>query len=528
MRRGNETAFTVAFERHAGGLLSFCRHMVGSLEEAEDAVQHTFVAAFRHLQRRGKREIALKPWLYAIARNRCLSALRSRREQIAFDFDIPTEGLTEEVERRAELRDLLRDLRELPDDQRAALLLSQAGNLSHAEVADVLGCETSHVKALVFRARSGLIQRRDACETPCEDIREQLANLHGNSLRRSALRHHLRSCSDCRAYREEVKRQRGLLASLLPVVPSLQLRSSVLAASGLGGGSLGGGLAAGLGTGLSASLGVGTVAKVAAVGLLVGGAATSGEAILAHAEGLIAPSREAAARGPASSPKPSSGRIDAGLPTRPRPAEGQAGTPVREQQSDGAPPAAAGPGDERRPDQDVNGGVDPSAEGAPGDEQPRGHEDDPDTIGSAGSGRGEKGVPPAASAPHGGMPADKGGPPADKGGPHADKGGPPAHTGGPPADRGGSPTARGGPPSGKPDQAGPPSGTPGKVGQPPGAPATPVPPDRSGPIHGTPEPRAHSEHRPTIPQPVAAPKTAPGSQPQPAPRPADKPGGPGS
>lgn len=90
MRRGNEAAFTVAFQRHVAGLLGFCRHMVGSPQEAEDAVQHTFVSAFRHLQRRGERELALKPWLYAIARNRCLSTLRSRREQTAFDFDLPT------------------------------------------------------------------------------------------------------------------------------------------------------------------------------------------------------------------------------------------------------------------------------------------------------------------------------------------------------------------------------------------------------------------------------------------------------
>jgi DNA-directed RNA polymerase specialized sigma24 family protein len=70
MRRGNEAAFAVAFERHARGLLSVCRHMFGSPEEAEDAVQHTLASAFRHLQRRGERAIALKPWLYTIARNR--------------------------------------------------------------------------------------------------------------------------------------------------------------------------------------------------------------------------------------------------------------------------------------------------------------------------------------------------------------------------------------------------------------------------------------------------------------------------
>jgi RNA polymerase sigma factor (sigma-70 family) len=553
MRGGNEAAFTVAFERHARGLLSFCRHMVGSPEEAEDAVQHTFVSAFRHLQRPGEREIALKPWLYAIARNRCLSTLRSRREQTAFDFDLSTEGLTEEVERRAELRDLLRDLRELPDDQRAALLLSQAGNLSHAEVADVLGCETANVKALVFRARSGLIQRRDARETACEDIREQLANLHGNSLRRSALRHHLRSCAGCRDYREELKRQRGLLAAVLPVVPSLQLRSSVLAASGLGGGSLGGGLAAGLGTGLSASLGAGTVVKVAAVGLLVGGAAMSGDGLLAHAEGLLAPSREAAERAPASSsPKPSTERVVAGLPIGPRAVEGGPDTGVREQRSDGVPHSAAGPGDERAADQDGDGGSDPSAEGAPAHDgdQARGQGDDSDTVESAQGGRGETGAPHASPAPDRGPPAAKGGSPADKEGPPAHKGGSPAHKGGAPiarggpptagggppadkggapADKGGPPTARGGPPSGTPDQAGPPSGTPGKVAQPPGAPATQGPPERSAPIQGTPEPRANSEAPPTIPdpRPVAAPKPVPRSQPEPAPRPADKPGGPG-
>src|SRR5215208_1946437 len=80
IRRGNELAFEVAFERHGSGILAFCRHMLGSREEAEDAVQHTFAAAYRDLQR-DEREINLKPWLYTIARNRCLSMLRARREE---------------------------------------------------------------------------------------------------------------------------------------------------------------------------------------------------------------------------------------------------------------------------------------------------------------------------------------------------------------------------------------------------------------------------------------------------------------
>ena len=257
IRRGEEAAFEVALERHGPAILSFCRHTLGSHEEAEDALQQTFASAYRDLLR-DEREINLKPWLFTIARNRCLSMLRARREQPAEQEDIPTIGLAEEVEHRADLRDLLADLRDLPEEQRAALLLAEAGDLSHAEIADALGCEVARVKALVFRARSGLIERRDARHASCTEIREQLANLSGGSLRRGELRHHLRVCEGCREYRAQVKSQRQMLAVALPVVPSLGLKSSVLAAIGIGGGG-GGGSAALL------SFGGATVAKLCAV-----------------------------------------------------------------------------------------------------------------------------------------------------------------------------------------------------------------------------------------------------------------------
>jgi DNA-directed RNA polymerase specialized sigma24 family protein len=61
IRRGNEAAFSVVFERYAAGLLGFCRHMLGSPEEAEDAVQHTFVAAFRDLARPGEGGVGVRP-----------------------------------------------------------------------------------------------------------------------------------------------------------------------------------------------------------------------------------------------------------------------------------------------------------------------------------------------------------------------------------------------------------------------------------------------------------------------------------
>ena len=282
IRRGNELAFEIAFERHGAGILAFCRHMLGSREEAEDAVQHTFAAAFRDLSRGSDRKIALRPWLYTIARNRCLSLLRARREEAAELDELPTEGLSDEVERRAELRELLADVRELPEDQRAALLLAEAAGMSHAEVAEVLGCEPGSVKGLVFRARSSLIERREARETPCDEIREQLANLRGGALRRNELRHHLRHCPGCAEYRDEVRRQRQMLAVALPVVPGLGLKSKVLAAAGFAGGGAGGGAAAGglAGGAAIASFGSGTVAKVAIVGALATGGVVAGEAVV--------------------------------------------------------------------------------------------------------------------------------------------------------------------------------------------------------------------------------------------------------
>jgi RNA polymerase sigma factor (sigma-70 family) len=294
IRRGSEAAFEVAFERHGKGILSFCRHMLGSQDEAEDVVQHTFAAAYRDLLR-DQRAIKLKPWLYTIARNRCLSVLRARREDLLESPEVPTAGLHDQVQQRADLRELLHDLRELPDEQRAALLLAEVGDMPHAEIAQVLDCEAAKVKALVFRARSGLIERRQARETPCEEIREQLASLSGGALRRSQLRHHLRGCAGCREFREEMGRQRSMLGLALPVTPSLALKSSVMGALGLGGGALGGGAlgggaaAGGLGAAAAGPASSALLAKVAVVGVLAGGGVVAGDALLQQPHATRAP-----------------------------------------------------------------------------------------------------------------------------------------------------------------------------------------------------------------------------------------------
>jgi RNA polymerase sigma factor (sigma-70 family) len=282
IRNGSEAAFEAVFDRHHRGILAFCRHMLGSAEEAEDAVQHTFMAAYRSLIG-SSRPIQLRPWLYTIARNRCLSVLRARREKPVEDLDeLPTENLSAEVQRRQDLRDLLRDVGELPEEQRAALVLAEVGGVSHDEIAQVLGVQREQVKALVFQARSSLIASRDARDTSCEEIRLQLAELRGGALRRNTLRRHLKACPGCREFRAALQGQRKMLALALPVVPTLALKQGVMAgALGSSAAAAGGAAAGGAAAGGSLLAGSGTTlaAKVLAVAALAGGGAIGVKAV---------------------------------------------------------------------------------------------------------------------------------------------------------------------------------------------------------------------------------------------------------
>src|SRR3954470_15118026 len=82
VRAGDDDAFEAIYDRYYRGLLAFCRHMLGSRDEAEDALQQSFASAYSAM-RGGNGVIELRPWLYTIARNRCLSALRAQRDEVS-------------------------------------------------------------------------------------------------------------------------------------------------------------------------------------------------------------------------------------------------------------------------------------------------------------------------------------------------------------------------------------------------------------------------------------------------------------
>ncbi len=228
IRRGDARAFEALYDRHSGELLSFCSYMLASRADAEDALQATFAAAYRALSG-DERPITLRPWLFAIARNQCLTILRRRRPTVELDGEHATHGdPARELELREEVRDTLVRLRELPERQRAAMVLAELRGFSQAEIGTVLGVRAEQVKALVYQARADLISDRRARETDCDQIREEISSAHGAALLRGRLRRHVRSCEDCRTFAAGVARQRRQLNSLFPFAPSLLLKLRAL------------------------------------------------------------------------------------------------------------------------------------------------------------------------------------------------------------------------------------------------------------------------------------------------------------
>lgn len=333
MRRGDGGAFESLYDRHVVELLSFCFFMLGSREDAEDAVQSTFASAHRALLR-DQRSVDVRPWLYAIARNACIGILRKRRpqevEQVARSAG---EDVLAKVERRESVRQLLSGMLELPEHHRTALVLAELHGQSQREIGELLGVPPSTVKSYIFQARATLTSERAARETDCREIREELVTARGAALLRGRLRRHLRSCAGCREYAHDVSHRRRELGALLPLLPTLALKRRVLdatAGQAAGAGVCVGG--AGAGVTLSGAIELGGVgaktllAKVliAATGLGVGASAGTLVLGVASSQPVGPGARIALARGSAdgqsqgtadgASGAPVAGSPGAGLP----------------------------------------------------------------------------------------------------------------------------------------------------------------------------------------------------------------------
>ena len=149
------------YERYSPQIFGYCLHQLGSREEAEDAVQTTFMNAFRGLSRGIVPELE-SAWLFKIAHNVCLSRRRSSWRRGKVEAPNNFEVLQEIVPGREQVADeliRLQDvLEEMPDNQRRAILLREWQGLTYREISAELGLSQAAVETLIFRARRALAQ----------------------------------------------------------------------------------------------------------------------------------------------------------------------------------------------------------------------------------------------------------------------------------------------------------------------------------------------------------------------------------
>jgi RNA polymerase sigma-70 factor (ECF subfamily) len=168
LRQGSGPAFEAVVARYQAALTAYARQILGgSHQDAEEAVQDAFIRALAALRRDTGREIALKPWLYAITRNACLDRLRRVRHTVDIEpleavLHDHTDDPAEAAERREQLRLIIGGLAELPQRQRQALVMHELEGRTHEEMAARLGVSVGASKALVCRARQGVAHLRVA------------------------------------------------------------------------------------------------------------------------------------------------------------------------------------------------------------------------------------------------------------------------------------------------------------------------------------------------------------------------------
>jgi RNA polymerase sigma factor (sigma-70 family) len=153
---GHDAAFTAIVDRYRTPLLRYCAGIVGA-SRAEDAVQQVLLNAHDAFTRTDDVR-HLRSWLYRIAHNTSLNVLRAVRDDVPLDAAqaAATGGPAAAFEQAERLRATLDAVRELPERQRAALVLRELEGRSHEEIADALGVTKGSARQHLMRARTAV------------------------------------------------------------------------------------------------------------------------------------------------------------------------------------------------------------------------------------------------------------------------------------------------------------------------------------------------------------------------------------
>ncbi len=168
-QRGDEACFRVLVDRHKQRIFNLTFRFLNGNQEAEDIAQEVFVKVFS-AKDTYKPAAKFTTWLYVVARNTCLQALRKRSSDVSLDerpenrqeghYSLVADGRQQgpcEAALSAEKQKKIGEaLSRLPESQRLVILLKRYDDLSYEEIADIMSCSIQAVKSLLFRGRQAM------------------------------------------------------------------------------------------------------------------------------------------------------------------------------------------------------------------------------------------------------------------------------------------------------------------------------------------------------------------------------------
>ena len=153
--KGEGDSFDTLIREHQRMIHSLCYRMTGSLADAEDLAQDTFIQAYRHFAEfRGDAQFS--SWLYRIAVNLCLNWQKRQQRRQRLHQDWSAQDPRPDPGHPAHIQHVQDALLKLHPKQRAAVILTTYDGLSHAQAAKALGCSETTVSWRLFAARRKL------------------------------------------------------------------------------------------------------------------------------------------------------------------------------------------------------------------------------------------------------------------------------------------------------------------------------------------------------------------------------------
>ncbi|MCB0706441.1 MAG: RNA polymerase sigma factor [Saprospiraceae bacterium] len=171
-------SFKEIYEQHTDMVFNLCLNYLQNEADAEEVTQDVFIKVYRQLAN-FKGQATLKTWIYRISINQCQDFLKAKKRQKRFGFHIPVlwgnpaEGLPVlsdfkhpgvQLEDKEAVAYIFKNINDLPQQQKTALLLKVVEDLSQKEIAAILDISIKAVESLLSRARSNLQKKLDASE----------------------------------------------------------------------------------------------------------------------------------------------------------------------------------------------------------------------------------------------------------------------------------------------------------------------------------------------------------------------------